>query len=71
MRFYTNVYQRFNEMLVRGYEDGKHFSYREEFYPTFYVPSKKESKYKLNIKSGQEVGKIGQDLLFRNLLLLT
>ena len=46
MRFYTNVYQRFNEMLVRGYEDGKHFSYREEFYPTFFVPSKKESKYK-------------------------
>jgi len=46
MRFYTNVYQRFNEMLVRGYEDGKHFSYREEFYPTFYVPAKRESKYK-------------------------
>ena len=46
MRFYTNVYQRFNEMLVRGYEDGKQFSYREEFGPTFYVPSKKESKWK-------------------------
>lgn len=46
MRFYTNVYQRFNEMLVRGYENGKQFSFREEFYPTFYVPSKKESKWK-------------------------
>ena len=46
MRFYTNVYQRFNEMLVRGYEDGKQFSYREEFAPTFYVPSKKDSKWK-------------------------
>ena len=46
MRFYTNVYQRFNEVLVRGYEDGKHFSAREEFYPTFFVPSKKETKYK-------------------------
>ena len=46
MRFYTNVYQRFNEMLVRGYENGKQFSYREEFGPTFYVPSKKESKWK-------------------------
>ena len=33
-------------MLVRGYEDGKQFSYREEFGPTFYVPSKKESKWK-------------------------
>ena len=46
MRFYTNVYQRFNEMLVRGYENGKQFSYREPFAPTFYVPSKKESKWK-------------------------
>ena len=33
-------------MLVRGYENGKQFSYREEFGPTFYVPSKKESKWK-------------------------
>jgi len=46
MRFYTNVHQRFNEILVRGYENGKHFTLREEFNPTFYVPSKKESKYK-------------------------
>ena len=46
MRFYTNVYQRFNEILVRGYEDGKHFSYKETFHPTFFVPSKKETKYK-------------------------
>mgnify|MGYP001334758361 CR=1 FL=1 len=46
MRFYTNVYQRFNEILVRGYEDGKHFSFREEFYPTFFVPAKRETKYK-------------------------
>jgi len=46
MRFYTNVYQRFNEMLVRGYENGRQFSYREEFGPTFYVPSKKDSKWK-------------------------
>ena len=46
MRFYTSVYQLFNEILVRGYEDGKHFTIREEFYPTFFVPSKKESKFK-------------------------
>ena len=46
MRFYTNVHQRFNEILVRGYENGKHFTLREEFNPTFYVPSKKDSKYK-------------------------
>ena len=46
MRFYTNVHQRFDEILVRGYENGKHFTARETFNPTFYVPSKKESKYK-------------------------
>jgi DNA polymerase elongation subunit (family B) len=33
-------------MLVRGYENGKHFSDREEFHPTFYVPTKKRSKWK-------------------------
>ena len=46
MRFYTNVHQRFNEILVRGYENGRHFTTKETFHPTFYVPSKKESKYK-------------------------
>ena len=46
MRFYTNVHQRFDEILVRGYENGKHFTVRETFRPTFYVPSKKESNYK-------------------------
>ena len=46
MKFYTNVFQLGNDILVRGYENGKHFTDREEFYPTFYVPSKKESKYK-------------------------
>ena len=46
MRFYTNVHQRFNEILVRGYENGKHFTAKETFYPTLYVPSKKKSKYK-------------------------
>jgi DNA polymerase elongation subunit (family B) len=34
-------------MLVRGYDNGKHFSDREEFHPTFFVPTKKKrSKYK-------------------------
>ena len=46
MRFYTNVHQRFDEILVRGYENGKHFTARETFHPTFYVPSKKKSKFK-------------------------
>ena len=46
MRFYTNVHQRFNEILIRGYENGRHFTAKETFHPTLYVPSKKESKYK-------------------------
>jgi DNA polymerase elongation subunit (family B) len=46
MRFYTNVHQRFDEILVRGYENGKHFTAREAFHPTFFVPSKRNSKYK-------------------------
>ena len=46
MRFYTNVFQLGNDLLIRGYENGKHFTTREEFYPTFFIPSKKESKYK-------------------------
>ena len=34
-------------MLVRGYDNGKHFSDRQEFRPTFYVPTKKKrSKWK-------------------------
>jgi DNA polymerase elongation subunit (family B) len=46
MRFYTNVYEKFNKIYVRGYEDGNYFSYEEEFHPTLYVLSKKKSKYK-------------------------
>lgn len=46
MRFYTNVYEKFNKIYVRGYEDGNYFSYEEEFQPTLYVLSKKKSKYK-------------------------
>ena len=46
MKFYTSVFQLGNDILVRGFENGKHFTNREEFYPTFFVPSKKESKYK-------------------------
>jgi len=46
MKFYTNVYEKFNKIYVRGYDDGEYFSYEEEFHPTLYVLSKKKSKYK-------------------------
>jgi DNA polymerase elongation subunit (family B) len=35
-----------DHFLVRGYENGKHFMTREKFYPTLFVPSKKNTKYK-------------------------
>ena len=46
MRFYTNVQMVGDHLLVRGYENGKHFATREKFYPTLFVPSNKKSKYK-------------------------
>ena len=45
-RFYTNVQLIGNQFLVRGYENGKSFETRDEFIPTLFVKSKKESKYK-------------------------
>ena len=47
MKFYTNVFQIGNSMLIRGYDNGRHFEDRQEFHPTFYVPTKrKRSKWK-------------------------
>ena len=46
MKFYTNVQMVGDKFLVRGYEDGKHFMVREEFHPTLFVPSKKQTYYK-------------------------
>jgi len=45
MRFYTNVQMVGDNFLVRGYENGRHFMTKEKFYPTLFVPSKKETKY--------------------------
>ncbi len=46
MKFYTNVQMVRNEILVRGYEDGRRVQFKEEFFPTLYVKSKKESEWK-------------------------
>jgi DNA polymerase elongation subunit (family B) len=45
-RFYTNVQLIGNQILVRGVENGKRFESRDEFYPTLFVKTKKESKYR-------------------------
>ncbi len=39
--FYTNVHQKYNQILVRGYEDGKRFQHTFDFAPTLFVPNKK------------------------------
>ena len=46
MKFYTNVQMIGNKFLVRGYENGKHVMYKDEYRPTLFIPSNKESKYK-------------------------
>jgi DNA polymerase elongation subunit (family B) len=44
--FYTNVQLIGNQFLVRGVENGKRFETRDEFFPTLYVKTKKDSKYR-------------------------
>ena len=46
MKFYTNVEQAGNRLLVRGYEGGSPFAYRVPFNPTLYVASKNYSEWK-------------------------
>ena len=46
MRFYTNVQMVGDQILIRGYEDGKRYSNREIYKPTMFVSSKRETKYK-------------------------
>jgi len=46
MKFYTNVEQAGNRLLVRGYEGGSPFSYRVSYNPTLYVASKNYSDWK-------------------------
>jgi DNA polymerase elongation subunit (family B) len=42
MQFYTNVFPFGNRMFVRGYENGRQFHHKLDYYPTLYVNSKKE-----------------------------
>ena len=46
MKFYTNVEQAGNRLLVRGYESGVAFSYRVAYNPTLYVPTKNYSEWR-------------------------
>jgi len=46
MKFYTNVEQAGNRLLVRGYDAGNAFSYRVGFNPTLYVPTKNYTEWR-------------------------
>ena len=56
MRYYTNVQMVGNDFLVRGYENGKSFTSRDDFQPTLFVPSNKKTKFKT--LDGKYVGEI-------------
>ena len=46
MRFYTNIQMVGNNILFRGIDNGERVMFKEEFSPTLFVKSNKESKYK-------------------------
>ena len=46
MKFYTNVEQAGNRLLVRGYESGVAFSYRVAYNPTLYLSTKNYSEWR-------------------------
>ena len=46
MKFYTNVQLIGNQFLVRGVENGTRYEHRDEFFPTLFVKSKRNTKYK-------------------------
>ena len=45
MKFYTNVVMIGDHFLVRGYDKGEYFQFREKYSPTLFVPAKKRTKY--------------------------
>lgn len=46
MRWYTSVKQFGNNILVRGYENGNHFSEKVKYQPTLYLKTNKKSSFK-------------------------
>ena len=46
MKFYTNVEQAGNNLLVRGYEGGRAFSEKVKFNPTLFLPTSNFSKWR-------------------------
>jgi len=60
MKFYTNVQLIGNQILVRGVENGRRYEMRDDFYPTLFVKSKKNTKYRTLTEESVEAIKPGQ-----------
>jgi DNA polymerase elongation subunit (family B) len=58
-KFYTNVAVAKNEILLRGYEDGKRVQMQIPYKPYLFVPTPTQSKYKT--LNGQSVGRVDFD----------
>lgn len=58
-KFYTNVLQFGNKLLVREVRNGKKDNHKVEFRPTMFVKSKQESKYKSLFGDNLEPVKFG------------
>lgn len=56
MRFYTNVQQAGNNLLVREYDKGTRKQYKLPYRPTLFVPTNKPSKFKT--LDGKTVGAV-------------
>ena len=46
MEFYTNVHRRGNLVYIRGYRNGKRFTDKHEYRPSFFVPTNTDSPYR-------------------------
>jgi DNA polymerase elongation subunit (family B) len=55
MDFYTNVYQRGDNLMVRGYEGNQPVSFKIEFKPTLYVTSSKDKSETYKTLDGKNV----------------
>ena len=56
MHFYTNVTRHRNQILVRGYQNGKPYKKSVQYKPYLFIPSNKATEYK-NLK-GEYVGRV-------------
>ena len=50
-KFYTNVQMYGNSILLRGYNNGERFTARENFYPTLFVSTKKDTVVDVQINN--------------------